>query len=204
MHISSGFRFQPDICKFFLFWFYLFVFHWRLITLQCCVRSCCTTAWNSCQWQVWIVSWVSAVFKAFSVLLRCVLWFATQWPVWERAVLTYHLSLVRVPVCCRGSVPCVCGLGWDQGFMTSSSVPSPSVILILWLESWGFRVCALLSVPMIGPVSGNKPCVDQEMGLPHPLGTWVSLIRDEGSPYSDFWFLWIPVSAACFRYHRNA
>ena len=99
----------------------------------------------------------------------------------------YHLSLVRVPVCCRGSVPCVCSLGWDQGFMTSSSVPSPSVILILWLESWGFRVCALLSAPMIGPVSGNKPWVDQEMGLPHPLGTWVSLIRDEGSPYSDFW-----------------
>ena len=40
------------------------------------------------------------------------------------------------------------------------------------------------------------------MGVPHPLGTCVSLIRDEGSPYSDFCFLWIPVFAACFA--RNA
>lgn len=97
-------------------------------------------------------------------------------------------------------------VAWDE---TRGSWRTPLYRLPLWFWFCVWKAGALGSMlcwvpPMIGPVSGNKPWVDQEMGLPHALGSWVSLIRDEGSPYSDFWFLWIPVSAACFRYHRNA
>jgi len=143
----------------------------------------------------------SVLFKAFSVLFRFVLLFATQWPIWEWAVL--YQTIVTVHVYCWGSVPCMCSLGWDQEFIKSSSLP-----FRLWFWFCDWKAGALVTMlycarPLIVPVSGNKPWKDKEMGLPYLLGTCVSLIRDEGSPYSDFWFLWIPVFAACFCYHRN-
>ena len=165
MHISSGFRFQPDICKFFLFWFYLFVFHWRLIALQCCVRSCCTTAWNSCQWQVWIVSWVSAVFKAFSVLLRCVLWFATQWPVWERAVLTYITCHLSGSLCAAEDRFPAC-VAWDE---TRGSWRAPLYRLPLWFWFCDWKAGALGSA-----LCWVRPWLDLCLGISHEwIKRWV-------------------------------
>ena len=97
-------------------------------------------------------------------------------------------------------------VAWDE---TRSSWRTPLYHFPLWFWFCDWKAGALVTMlygarPMIVPVSGNKPWKDKEMGLPHLLGTCVSLIRDEGSPYSDFWFLWIPVFAACFCYHRNA
>lgn len=109
----------------------------------------------------------------FSVNLNLSHLFATQWPVWEFGSALFSSSVLSACLCCLGSDPCLCSLGWDEKFInnlkeslpwTPPSLPSMQCCvfgsLARKLGSLITVICCAVS--MIVPLPGDKQWDDKE------------------------------------------